>query len=445
MKESRNKSIAIAGAGLVGSVVACYLAQRGYQVDIFERRADPRLVGSEHGRSINLALSNRGWLPLKEIGLESEVKKLIIPMNGRMMHDTSGELTFQPYGKEGQAINSISRGGLNMLLLNAAEKAGCSTHFNCQVEHVNFETAELKFRNGRTFSADIIIGADGAFSAIRSQMQRTDRFNYSQYFIDYGYKEMTMPASITGDHLMEKNALHIWPRGNFMLIALPNLDGSYTCTLFLPFEGKNSFENLDTDEKIKEFFATTFPDVIPLIPEILEDFHDNPTSSLVTIRCFPWRNGNVLIIGDASHGIVPFYGQGMNSGFEDCRVLNKLLDEHDDNWDEVMEIFQDLRKPDADAIADLALRNFVEMRDLVADDDFLLRKKIEARLHDAFPDEWVPLYTMVTFREDIRYSEALERGHHQARIMDKVMANPNIHEDWEKLDLKAIVDQLKPQ
>ncbi len=445
MTKTANKSIAIAGAGLVGSVMACYLAQRGYDVNIFERRSDPRLVGTEHGRSINLALSNRGWLPLKEIGLEPDVKKLIIPMNGRMMHDTSGHLTFQPYGKEGQAINSISRGGLNMLLLNAAEKAGCKTHFNCQVEHVNFETAELQFNDGKSFHADIVIGADGAFSAIRSQMQRTDRFNYSQYFIDYGYKEMTMPAGNDNHHLMEKNALHIWPRGNFMLIALPNLDGSYTCTLFLPFEGRTSFESLNTDEKIKKFFIETFPDVIPLMPEILDDFHDNPTSSLVTIRCFPWSKGNVLIIGDASHGIVPFYGQGMNSGFEDCRILNELLDTHDDNWETVMDIFQDQRKPDADAIADLALRNFIEMRDLVADEDFLLRKKIEARLHDAFPKDWIPLYTMVTFREDIRYSEALRRGNEQARIMDRVMADPDIHQNWENLDLKAIAEQLKPQ
>jgi len=443
MKNNRNKKIAIAGAGLVGSVAACYLAKRGYEVHVFARRPDPRIAGNESGRSINLALSNRGWLPLKEIGLEEKVAELIIPMKGRMMHDTSGALTFQPYGRKGQAINSVSRGGLNMLLLNAAESLGCTTHFDCYVHHVDFDEAILYMDNDDSFHADILLGADGAFSAVRTQMQKTERFNYSQYFIEYGYKEMSLPPDADGQHKMEVNALHIWPRGNFMLIALPNLDGSYTCTLFLPFEGLVSFEQLNSDKAIMDFFKDTFPDVMALMPDYIEDFHQNPTSSLVTIRCFPWHRGKTLLIGDASHAIVPFYGQGMNSGFEDCRVLNSLLDELDDDWDEVMTRFENIRKPDADAIADLALRNFVEMRDLVADEDFLIRKKIESRLQEAYPDRWVPLYSMVTFREDMRYSEALARGRKQDQIMDEVMRTPDIHDRWETLDLQAIVAKLE--
>ena len=442
MAHQRNKRIAIAGAGLVGSVAACYLAQRGYEVHIFERRPDPRKTGTESGRSINLALSNRGWLPLKQIGLEVEAKKLIIPMKGRMMHDPEGSLTFQQYGREGEAINSISRGGLNILLLNQAEKAGCITHFSAPVKHVDFEEGILYTGETDSFPADVIIGADGAYSAVRSQMQRTERFNYSQYFIDYGYKEMTLPAAADGSHQMEVNALHIWPRGNFMLIALPNLDGTYTCTLFLPFEGPVSYEQLNEDRAIRSFFEEMFPDVPEMMPGFLEDFHHNPTSTLVTIRCFPWHRGKTMLIGDACHGIVPFYGQGMNSGFEDCRILNDLLNTHDDDWDIVMDAFEKQRKPDADAIADLALRNFIEMRDLVADEDFLLRKKIEARLYEQFPQRWIPLYSMVTFREDIPYSEALRRGDQQAKIMDEVMKTPGIHDLWDKMDLEPVVKRL---
>ncbi len=442
MKKSEFEKIAIAGAGLVGSVAACYLAKRGCEVHLFERRPDPRIAGNESGRSINLALSNRGWLPLKELGLEDEVSRLVIPMKGRMMHDTDGNLTFQPYGKEGQAINSVSRGGLNILLLNAAESLGCKTHFNSYVHHVDFDEATLFMDDKSSFHADIILGADGAFSAVRSQMQKTERFNYSQHFIDYGYKEMSLPSLKEGKHKMEVNALHIWPRHNFMLIALPNLDGTYTCTLFLPYEGKVSFEELNSDKKIIDFFESYFPDVIPLMPDFLSDYHTNPTSSLVTIRCFPWHRGNTLLIGDASHGIVPFYGQGMNSGFEDCRILNDLLDEYEDDWAQVMDRFETIRKPDAEAIADLALGNFIEMRDLVADDNFLLRKKIEAKLHETYPDKWIPLYSMVTFREDLRYSGALRKGKQQEEIMDEVMRDPAIHTNWQDLDLQAIIRKL---
>jgi len=442
------KNISITGAGLVGSLMAIYLAKRGYKVTIFEKRKDMRLAGAEGGRSINLALSNRGWWPLKEVGIDHLVEKMIIPMRGRMMHDEEGFLTFQPYGREGQAINSISRGGLNALLMDQAEEAGAVIKFDHSCVGINFEESILYFeKDGKReqVKSDLIIGADGAFSVVRRLMQRTDRFNFSQHYIEHGYKELTIPPGMGGSFGLEKHALHIWPRGNYMLIALPNQDGSFTCTLFFPFEGKPSFESLQTDDQIQQFFEENFPDTIRLMPTLLKDFHSNPTSSLVTIKCFPWVKNKTLIIGDSSHAIVPFYGQGMNSGFEDCRVLNAMLDEYDDNWDKLLPAYEQMRKPDADAISDLALQNFIEMRDLVGDENFLLRKKIEARLHDQFPQQWIPLYSMVTFHEQMRYSDALAKGKIQKRIMDDVMASPDIHKTWEKLDLEEIIKKLQAE
>ncbi len=433
------------GAGLVGSLMAIYLRKRGCEVSIYERRSDMRKAKVAAGRSINLALSSRGWKPLKEVGLESAINEMIIPMTGRVMHDESGNLTFQPYGKDGQAINSISRGGLNKLLIEKAEAAGVTVHFDHKCIGVDHEHSVVSLEhNGKQLEieADVIIGTDGAYSAIRQAFQKTDRFNFNQQFIDHGYKELMIPAGKAGSFSIEKNALHIWPRGNYMLIALPNTDGSFTCTLFFPFEGERSFDTLKTDEEIMNFFNEIFPDAVDLMPTLLSDYKENPTSSLLTIKCFPWVKNKTLIIGDASHAIVPFYGQGMNSGFEDCRVLNDMLDEHDDDWDKVLPLYQISRKPDADAILDLALQNFIEMRDLVADDFFLTRKKIEAKLYEQFPEKWVPLYSMVTFHEDIRYSEAIERGRQQKEIMDKVMNRSNILESWEQVDLKQIVDQL---
>ena len=274
---------------------------------------------------------------------------------------------------------------------------------------------------------DVIIGADGAFSAVRGdRCMFTDRFEYSQTYIEHGYKEFRIPPGEHGQFLLEKNALHIWPRESFMLIALPNPDSTFTCTLFFPFDGNPSFSSLREPEEFQDFFEKTFPDAVPLMPTLLEDLRDNPTSSLVTIRCYPWIANKTLLIGDAAHGIVPFFGQGMNSGFEDCRILNEMLDTYKDDWEAVLPVFQQQRKPDTDAIAQLALDNFVEMRDLVADSDFLLRKKIEARLHELFPEKWIPLYSMVTFNEKIRYSDAYIIGQKQKKIMDDVMKNPDI-------------------
>ena len=291
-------------------------------------------------------------------------------------------------------------------------------------------------------SSDIIIESDGAFSAVRKFMEVTDRFSYSQHFIEHGYKELTIPAGRNGEFLLDKNALHIWPRGNYMLIALPNPDGSFTCTLFFPYEGNPSFSSVVSDNDAVELFKKDFPDALELMPSFIEDYNTNPTSSLVTVKCYPWVRNKTLIIGDASHAIVPFYGQGMNSGFEDCRVLNQLLDDYNDDWYVVLPKFQQLRKPDADAISDLAMQNFIEMRDLVGDEQFLLRKKIEARLYELYPHKWIPLYSMVTFKEKVRYSEALQKGKVQKNIMDEVMRKPNIENAWGDLDFSSIVAEL---
>ena len=440
------KQIGIIGGGLVGALLSIYLARRGYRISVFERRADLRKSEPEEGRSINLALSTRGLKALAEVGLVAAIRNLAIPMHGRMMHDAAGKLSFLPYGKDGQFINSVSRSGLNVILLEEAERNGVEFHFNHRCTTVDLNKTSATFQtgdgNGKTKEFDIMVGADGAFSAVRSAMQFTDRFNYSQFYLEHGYKELEIPAGGDGGYVLEKNALHIWPRESFMMIALPNPDATFTCTLFFPFEGEQSFSTLTDDKKVESFFREIFPDAIAHMPRLLEDYRANPTSSLVTIRCFPWVRNHTLVIGDAAHGIVPFYGQGMNAGFEDCRILNELLDKSKDQWPSALEEFQQTRKEDTDAIAQLAFDNFIEMRDLVADPEFLLRKKIEARLHELYPEKWIPLYSMVTFKENIRYSHAYRTGKKQERIMQDVMKQPDIEKNWHQLNFREIVDRL---
>lgn len=408
------KKASVIGSGLVGSMLALFLAKRNYEVKVYERRPDMRKQKIDGGRSINLALSDRGLKALNKLGLAEEVKKMTIPMHGRMVHGIDGSLNYQPYGKEGQYINSISRGGLNELLINEAEK-----HNNVQYffEHkstdVDFKTNEVVIeaagKNIKTES-DLVFGTDGAFSAVRNALMKTERFNYSQQYLPHSYKELNMQPDANGNWKMEKNALHIWPRKSFMLIALPNLNGSFTCTLFLAHEGDISFANLQTEAQVSVFFQEYFPDTIQLMPNYLEEFFGNPTSSLVTVKCFPWTaNNKICLLGDAAHAIVPFYGQGMNCGFEDCDVLDDLINTYNEDWTTILQQFQTLRKPDGDAIADLALRNFIEMRDLVADENFLTRKKVEKAMHERYPQDFVPLYSLVTFGHT-RYSEALRLG-----------------------------------
>ncbi len=437
----------IIGAGLVGSLHAVYLAKRGVKVEVYERRPDMRRTSMSAGRSIKLAISHRGLKALDQVGLKAKVLEMVIPMPGRMVHDMEGNTNFQPYGNEGQHINSVSRGGLNALLMDEAERLGVAIRFNMRCTDVDLPSGRCKFKNdvsGEAIEvmADHIYGTDGAFSEVRHKLMMTDRFDYSQTYLKHGYKELSIPPAANGGFRLEKNALHIWPRGGFMLIALPNLDGSFTMTLFLSFEGKYAFANLNTDREILDFFNEVFPDVVPHMPTLVEDFRSNPTSSLCTVRCFPWRyKDKAIIFGDASHAIVPFYGQGMVCGFEDCHVFDQLADEHWNDKELLFEAFQQSRKPDSDAIADLALRNFVEMRDSVADPKFLLRKTIEKALNAKHPEKWVPLYSMVTFSE-LRYSEALARGKEQDRIMEEVLSWNDIEQNWQKESVFRKIEEL---
>jgi kynurenine 3-monooxygenase len=362
-----------------------------------------------------------------------------------MIHDIKGNTNFQRYGKEGQFINSVSRGELNKLLMTEAEKAGVKIHFNTRLNTLDLNTATAKFVDGygqeMVAEADTMFGTDGAFSAARmALMTGSDRFDYSQTYLEHGYKELTI-LPVNGEFAMDHTALHIWPRGGYMLIALPNLDKTFTCTLFFPFEGEESFEALDTVAKARSFFERVFPDALALMPEFDEEWANNPAASLCTVRCLPWKyKDKLLLVGDAAHAIVPFYGQGMNCGFEDCTVLDQLLESHSD-LTRVFAEFEKLRKPNANAVAELALINFVEMRDKVADPMFVLRKKIEAKFNAKHPTLWLPLYSMVTF-SDIPYADALTLGQWQNSIMEKVMALPNITERWDSLEVEEYMHSL---
>jgi len=441
------KKIAIVGSGLVGSLLAIYLKKRGHAVEVFDRRPDIRNVEFS-GRSINLAMSSRGWKALEGVGISEEILQIAIPMHKRAIHTANKPLYFQHYGTNGEAIYSISRGILNRKMVDLAEKAGAIFHFDAKVWDVDLDEATLfvgktEREEWQPLHFDLVFGADGAFSRVRHKMQRTGMFNYSQEFLDIGYKELTIPANSDGSHKLDKNSLHIWPRGRFMFIALPNLNGSFTCTLFMPLEGEDSFEMLSTEKELIAFFEKHFPDTLAIIPDLVQDYFKNPTSFLVTTKCYPWiHNDKVALIGDAAHAIVPFYGQGMNAGFEDITVLDSLMETMEDNWKSVLKAYQKNRKPNADAIAELSYRNFIEMSTKTADEDFLLRKKIEAWFSEKHPDKWIPLYSRVTFSER-PYEEALEQGDQQRAIMDAVMQLPGIREKWngeevEEFLLKAL-------
>lgn len=441
-----NKQTIIIGAGLVGSLWAVYLSKAGYKVTIYERRPDIRKAEISAGKSINLALSVRGWTALDAVGVGDEIRKIAIPMSGRIMHDLEGNLTYQPYGKEGQAIYSVSRGKVNATMMDIAENHGKATiHYNhdCLKTDLNKGIAYIKNNlTGEEFEvqADVIFAADGAFSAVRyNSMQKLNRFNYSQNYIADGYREILLPANADGSYRLDKNALHIWPRGRFMMIALANEDGSFTCTLFMPHEGdKFAFDKLTSKEAVNDFFLTVFPDFYDMMPNIADAWEDHPLSNLAIIRCYPWAHGKVALMGDAAHATVPFYGQGMNAGFEDCTVMNRLMQKHNENWEAVFEEYSIERKPDGDALQDLSLDNYFVMRDFVADPAFLLRKKIEAKFSELYPNKWLPLYSQVTF-SNIRYSVAYNQGKKQTEIMDHVMEIPNIEQNW---DSEIVMDKM---
>lgn len=438
-RSQRDEHALIVGAGLAGSLMACYLARAGYRVTLAERRPDPRIHGFAGGRSINLALSTRGITALEAVGLAERVLKEAIPMYGRMIHDRDGGTHFQHYSRvPGEHINSISRSGLNLALLEAADEHEFVTlRFDLRCVDVDFARPSAAFENESTgerqiIEADFIIGADGAFSAVREAMLRkVMNFNYAQEFLEHGYKELEIPAANaqrgpdhqiarSPNHQMESNALHIWPRGGSMMIALPNPDGSFTCTLFWPYEGPHGFSAIKSRADILPFFAKHYPDAVPLMPTLEDDCERNPVGGLPTIRCAPWHvAGKALLIGDAAHAIVPFFGQGMNAAFEDCRILAAMLADPRETRAAVFEAFFNSRKANADAIADMALENFIEMRDRTASRVFRARKRIENALHRWFPRGFMPLYNMVSFT-NIPYAEARRRGWRQGCILTAI-------------------------
>ena len=444
MKTEEN--ILIIGAGLCGSLLALRLGQRGYNVRVMERRSDLRKEDISAGRSINLALSNRGIKALKMVGLENKVKSLCIPMHGRMLHDKSGNTKLSKYsGRDGEYINSISRELLTALLIDEAEALeNVSFEFHQKCDTVDFENNIARFKNSKNGTAldckaNRIFGTDGAGSILRKSYlyNRKFLFSFSQNFLTHGYKELTIPATKGGGYKTEKNALHIWPRGDYMMIALPNMDGSFTVTLFLAYEGGTyNFNNLDSAEKLQNFFSKEFPDTLELMPDLTNEFFKNPTSSLGTIKCFPWQyQGKNLILGDAAHAIVPFYGQGMNASFEDIFEFDAALEAHKGNWEATFISFQQKRKKDTDGIADLAIDNFHEMKNHVANPVFQQKRTLEMALETALPNTYFSKYSMVTFREDMGYNEAMLLGRAQDKAILEMI-------EKKQLDLELPIVEL---
>ena len=453
----KQQNILIIGAGLCGSLLALRLGQRGYNVTVYEMRPDLRKTDISAGRSINLAFSDRGNKAMKLVGIEDKVKALCIPMNGRMIHDKEGNTFLSNYsGRDHEFINSISRGGLNGLLLDEAEKHDNVTiHFNKKCKSVDFEHTTARFRDYDTKDefvedADVIIATDGAGSALRRSyyLERKFLFSFSQDYLTHGYKELSILPTETGDYKTYKNALHIWPRGDFMVIALPNLDGSFTVTLFLSYdEGEYNFNNLTTPEIVTEFFQKEFPDALELMPNLVEDFFENPTAPLGTVKCSPWHyKGNTLLMGDSAHAIVPFYGQGMNASFEDVVEFDAVLNKHEGDWETIFSEYEKTRKKDTDAIADLAIDNFHEMKDHVGQAIFQEKRKIEMALEREFPNEYSSKYSLVTFNEHIGYRDAMLRGRAQDKAILNMLADGDISTTLDMTDpsvLKTILNKVK--
>lgn len=492
------QKVIIIGAGLAGSLMAIYLAKKDIEADIYEARGDMRKGEMAAGRSINLALSDRGIAALRQIGMDGYMLREAVPMFGRMIHATDGQTKLLPYsGRQGEYINSVSRAGLNIALMNEAEKyAGVRFYFDEKCVDFDCKTGEAIFESGKITKGDTLIATDGAGSAVRKAMLDggIPRFDFSQSWLEHGYKELYIPPVRTGSgsdllsvdfhelnrgvqppigaggsdlFQMEKNALHIWARGKFMMIALPNFDGSFTCTLFLAHTGENSFESLvrtgsgsdllngnleksndkvtplanaGGSDKLLEFFQTNFADAISLMPTLTEDFSKNPIGNLGTIKCFPWNvGGKSLLLGDSAHAVVPFYGQGMNCAFEDCRVLDSLIERHGTNWEKVFTEYGDLRKENTDAIAQMAEENFYEMRDSVANPVFVRKRELETRLEQTFPD-YFSKYSMVTFREDLPYSVAKQKGNAQDKLLMKICAEID---DVSKINLNKVMQKIK--
>ncbi|WP_417860097.1 FAD-dependent oxidoreductase [Winogradskyella sediminis] len=450
---NKQQNILIIGAGLCGSLLALRLGQRGYNVTVYEMRPDLRTTDISAGRSINLAFSDRGNKAIKLVGLEDKVKELCIPMNGRMIHDIEGKTFMSNYsGRDYEYINSISRGDLNALLLNEAEKHDNVTiDFNKKCKSVDFEKTTALFqdynsKNEFIEDADCIIATDGAGSALRKSYYLSKKFlfSFSQEYLSHGYKELTFLPTETGDYKTYKNALHIWPRSSFMLIALPNLDGSFTVTLFLSYdEGEYNFNNLTTPEVVTEFFKKEFPDALAIMPNLVDDFFANPTAALGTVKCSPWHyKGNTLLMGDSAHAIVPFYGQGMNASFEDVVEFDKVLDQNLENWEAIFKTYEKNRKKDTDAIADLAIDNFHEMKGHVANPIFQEKRKIEMALEKEFQNAYSSKYSLVTFNENIGYRLAMLKGRAQDKAILNLLTDKIISSDD---DLKTILEKVNAE
>jgi kynurenine 3-monooxygenase len=433
---SHKENITIAGAGPVGTLLAIILARHGHPVKLFESRPDSRTHSVYQGKSINIALSDRGWLALASVGIDQQVKQHAIAMHKRVMHAIDGNITEQAYGNKEQAIWSVSRAGINEHLLDLAEQEPLITiKFEQRLIDADFNNASASFSHEHKVekaSADILFGADGAYSKVRRLAQETPRFSYSQSYMPQSYIELHIPANADGSFKMAPDALHIWPRKDFMLIALPNPDGSFTCTLFLDFQGKVSFSSLSQRADVTKFFTDNFSDAMNLLENPVDEFLNKTANPLFLVNVDPWViNDKVALIGDAAHAMVPFYGQGMNCGFEDCRVLDELINEHHHDWSKIFPAYQQARKINADAITELAKRNFVEMSELSGQASFLLQKKIEAEFHKRHPTLWIPLYAMVTFRPLLSYSQALAIGDIQQQIMQKIMQIDDIENCWQ--------------
>ena len=436
--------VIVIGAGLAGSLLAIYLAKRDFEVDVYEARRDMRHEEVAAGRSINLALSDRGIAALREIGMDEYMLAEAVPMYGRMVHGIDGDTKLLPYsGREGEYINSVSRAGLNIALINEAEKYdGVNFHFDRRCLGFDFGTGEVQFDDGRTVAGDTLIATDGAGSAVRESIaEQLGSFELSQSFLEHGYKELHIPAGPDGSFSLYKNALHIWPRHQFMMIALPNFDGSFTCTLFLANEGPGAaFDQLVDESALSELFTREFPDAVPLMPTLVEDFFHNPTGLLGTIKCWPWSvDDKVLLLGDSAHAMVPFYGQGMNCAFEDVRVLDSLIGKHGADWATIYAEYGNLRKINTDAICDMAQENFYEMRDATADPVFQRKRQLETRLEQAYPD-YFSKYSMVTFREDLPYSVAKTRGNAQDAALMSICRDVA---DVNGLDLDAVMRRVR--
>jgi len=423
----KNENAIIVGGGLVGCLLAVYLSKRGYRVDVFDRNPDPRGAQANPGRAINLTICDRGFKALDKVGAGDLVRRISVPAYGRMIHSLNGELNYQPYGNNGEAIYSVLRTDLGTTLMEFAEQQpNVEFHFDQKCVGLELEPLKVEFEeNGssrrKRWEAARVFGADGTFSAVRTLMQRMSRFNYSQEYLDQGYKELPVPESSQAAWSREKKVLHMWPRGRYVLLGFPNTDGSFTCSLHMPFEGNPSYASIKTANDVTAFFRAEFPDVVDEISDLVEKYFAHPPNPMLTVRCAPWTfEGKVALIGDAAHVLFPYYGQGANAGFEDCEFLMTCLEKHGDNWQATFQEYEQTRKPNMDAIADMCAEHYVELRDLVGDSQFLLRKSVERKVNQMCPEKYVPLYSMIAF-SDMSYREALRRDQEQRRIIDQLM------------------------